>query len=197
MCPWRVRERHLQARARTFRSATRRSDWPGAPSRGTGGVPGRKPNRYPNSVCAGGSGADDGNRTRVFSLGSRFGPSDRVHSWLPGFKLRGPELPSGLRGFVHQDPCDSTAVSGGLTGEFRGSCVTLVSPPPRGRDPADHPAISGRARPGSWLSGQLRGPTRARYRTRVPQRGVPWGARQWLIFQPSRFKEARVPRGSE
>jgi integrase len=45
-------------------------NWPGAPSRGTGGVPGRKPNRCPNSVWAGSCGADDGNRTRVLSLGS-------------------------------------------------------------------------------------------------------------------------------
>jgi hypothetical protein len=71
---------------------------------------------------------DDGNRTRVFSLGSRFDPSARIRGRLPGFTLRGPELTSDLRGFVRQGPCEPIAVSGGLKGEFRASCVNLVSP---------------------------------------------------------------------
>src|SRR5271166_877083 len=73
------------------------------------------------------SGADDGNRTRVFSLGSRFDPSAGLRSASVGVRRSTLELGVELRQYSHGGPCESTAVQERLACELPTSCVTLVS----------------------------------------------------------------------
>jgi hypothetical protein len=63
----------------------------------------------------------------VFCSGGRFDVVTDVHWCLTAVGPRGVGFPCDLRTFVHVGLCEYVAVRGGLRGEFRMTCVIVVS----------------------------------------------------------------------